>query len=149
MNLDRKFGHMFLMWPEHILFTTAELTRMHKHFYHPSANKLFNLLKRAVPEEATSETLRVLKEISGRCDPFQRMGTKPITFQVAMPDDIVFNHQLALDLMWIESSALLHVVDTHTHFSAAQFLDGQDVKASGVPFSPSGLQSTSDFPTVS
>eukprot|EP00171_Calliarthron_tuberculosum_P003208 IDg3208t1 len=34
-----------------------------------------------------------------------------------MPDGIRFNHQLALDLMWIESNPVLHVVDTHTHFS--------------------------------
>ena len=31
--------------------------------------------------------------------------------------------------MWIQSSPLLHVVDTHTNFSAAQFLQGRDVES--------------------
>ena len=90
---------------------------------------MFNLIKRAVPGKASTETLRVLKEISNKCDPCQRMEIKPITFQITMPDGSIFNHQLALDLMWIQSSPLLHVVDTHTPFSAAQFLQGGDVES--------------------
>ena len=42
-----------------------------------------------------------------------------------MPDEIVFNQEIALDLMFIDSISLLHVVDTQTHFSAAAFLKQQ------------------------
>jgi hypothetical protein len=44
-----------------------------------------------------------------------------------MPDSIVFNHTLAIDLVWLEGKAALHVIDLHTHFSAAGFLQRQSV----------------------
>lgn len=34
----------------------------------------------------------------------------------------MFNHELALDLMWIEENPILHVMDTHTHFQSAYVL---------------------------
>jgi hypothetical protein len=47
----------------------------------------------------------------------------------AMPNGIVFNHELALDLMYLERLPVLHVVDTQTHFSSATFLYGESVEA--------------------
>lgn len=35
---------------------------------------------------------------------------------------IVFNHELSIDLMWLEGHPILHVVDTHTHFMNANIL---------------------------
>lgn len=45
-----------------------------------------------------------------------------------MPDGIVFNRELALDLMFLDKKAVLHVVDTQTHFSAAAFLKQQTIE---------------------
>ena len=44
-----------------------------------------------------------------------------------MPDTVVFNDTLAIDLLWLDGKAALHVVDLHTHFSAAGFLQRQTV----------------------
>jgi hypothetical protein len=44
-----------------------------------------------------------------------------------MPDTVVFNDTLAIDLLWLYGKAALHVVDLHTHFSAAGFLQRQTV----------------------
>lgn len=41
IELVRKFVHLFLVWPWDMLFTTEKLSKMHRHFYHPSAAKLF------------------------------------------------------------------------------------------------------------
>lgn len=101
--------------------------RLHKHFFHPSAAKLYNVLKRSNPEKANEATLTILKEISRACATCQRFAPKPLSFQVTIPGDVVFNNELALDLMWIDGRAVLHIVDVHTHFSSAVFLRGQDV----------------------
>lgn len=42
-------------------FPRTHLSRLHGQFFHPSAQNLYNLLKRARPEEATPGTLDVLK----------------------------------------------------------------------------------------
>ena len=47
-----------------MMFTRSRLTKFHKQFFHPSAEKLFNLLKRRRPEETSFETLEVLQELS-------------------------------------------------------------------------------------
>ncbi len=42
---------------------------------------------------------------------------------------IVFNREIAMDIMKIGEHKLLRVVDTGTHFGAAQFLDSEDVQS--------------------
>jgi uncharacterized membrane protein len=44
-----------------------------------------------------------------------------------MQDSIVFNVTLAIDILWLEGKAAAYVVDLHTHFSAAGFLQRQTV----------------------
>lgn len=45
-------------------FKKAQLSRLHRNFFHPSVSKLFNLIKRARPEHATEETRRILEDIA-------------------------------------------------------------------------------------
>jgi len=131
--LVRKFGHIFYEWDclpgKHvILYTERELVKLHRNFFHPSATKLFEILKKANPTETKTETLKVLKNISKACATCQSLENKPMHFQVSLPDtNIVFNQELALDLMFIDRKAILHVVDLATHYSAATFLKGQSV----------------------
>jgi hypothetical protein len=129
LPITRKHGHLYLEWdfPE-ILFSKEQIQKLHLQFYHPSADKLFRLIQRAKPEEATSETKKMLLDINNACLTCQRFTQKPFTFQVSMPKGIVFNHELALDLMYLERLPVLHVVDTQTHFSSAVFLYGETVE---------------------
>jgi hypothetical protein len=65
-----------------------------------------------------------LEDISNSCQVFQRLGPKPVRFQVSIPeDDLVFGVEFSIDLMFLDGSAALHVVDAATRFSAAVFLD--------------------------
>lgn len=139
---------MSLTWPENFLFTTAKLAKMHRHFYHHSAGRLFNLIERARPQEGTPETKAIPKDICKCCDPSQRLGITPIIFQVSMPERVLFNHQLALDLMWIQSGPVLHLVDTPNHFNAAQSLQGEDTEEIRLAFIPCWGQSTLDSSTA-
>ncbi len=55
-------------------------------------------------------------------------STKTFVFQETMPDQIQFNHEIILDLAWIEPRLhrpFLHIIDCGTHFSAARFVDGE------------------------
>ena len=128
VDLRLKFGHMYYDWSQTpIMFTRKELVRFHKHFFHPSSSKLFDLIKRAKPDEAHAETRKTLEDISRVCKTCQHLNHKTHRFRVSMPKDCVFNEELALDLVFLDGSAALHVVDTRTHFSAAVFLTSQSV----------------------
>lgn len=134
--LTRKFGHVYLEWnPKHeILFTKSELIKIHRGFHHPSTDKLYNILKRADPNNLTSHTRQILQQISKTCDTCQRFGPRPIRFKVTLPSDkdLVFGSELSMDLMFIDGKALLHIVDTATRFSAAIFLDKYGHSTNGI-----------------
>ena len=59
------------------------------------------------------------------------MASKPFLFQLFMPDDVQFNHELILDFTWLEPMShrpALHIVDRGTHFSLAEFLQGESAE---------------------
>jgi hypothetical protein len=100
--LEHKFGHIHYDWSETpILYIKSELIRLHKHFFHPSALKMIDLIRRAKPEEADKTTRKKLEEISRRCITCQHLNHKTHGFRVFMPKECIFNEVLALDLIWI------------------------------------------------
>lgn len=129
-KLQRKSGHLMWEWNwSEVLYTRSELTKLHKSFFHPFAQKLYNLIRRSRPEDATPETRQLLGDISRRCHTCQTFGARPLRFKVAMPDEqLVFNEELSMDLMWLDGKAVLHMVDTATGFNAAETLPGQSVE---------------------
>ena len=125
-------GHLYIVWPTSVvLFTHRELLNLHRRFAHPSNTKLIELLKKACPDKIDEKTRKVLDETVARCNTCQRMTKEPFVFQVTMPDNIVFNHEVYLDLAWIEprpQKLIIHVVDRGTHFSAAQFVPNESAE---------------------
>ncbi|PXF47155.1 hypothetical protein BWQ96_03097 [Gracilariopsis chorda] len=110
------------------LFTLPELRHLHYHFFHPTTQKLYNLIKRAHPEHLTPTTRKTLEDILRACAICTTFSLKPFRFRVFMPaNNIVFNQELSLDLFWIDWKAVLHVVDRSTDFSKAVFLNGHSV----------------------
>ena len=100
--ISRKHGHMYVTWNiSKSYYTRAELRKIHKHFWHPSSEKLFNLLKRIDPN-TTADTLKVLKEIQTACSTCQKLSKAPYRFRVSIPKgDCIFNDQVTMDLVWI------------------------------------------------
>lgn len=126
LPIVRKLGHLYLEWSteDKTFFNKEELKKLHHGFHHPSAKKLYELLKRSKVEGLKPDTLDVLKEIVKKCDPCQRIGPTPVRFRASIPEDeLVFGDELSIDLAWVEGDAFLHVVDTATRFSATTFLD--------------------------
>jgi len=131
MPLVRKLGHMYLCWSsKSVLFTKKELIKLHRHFRHPSAGKLFNLIRTARPNQADPATRELLETITKSCQTCETFAIPPQRFRVSIPpSDIVFNRDVAMDVMWIDKKAALHIVDIETHFSAASFLKQQTVES--------------------
>jgi hypothetical protein len=106
LPITRKHGHLYLCWAPTFspYYTRSQLDRLHRHFFHPSAGKLLNLLRRADRNVLTPETRQLLQEISSSCETCVRYSSAPISFQVRMPDEIVFNKEIRMDLMYLDEN---------------------------------------------
>ena len=104
-------------------FTRTQLHKLHKKFSHPSADKLYNLLKRSRPEDTSPKTREILEDLTRRCHQCQNYRHGPTRFRVSFgSEDVRFNERVMMDIMYIGTSPVLHVVDGETEFSAASFL---------------------------
>lgn len=109
-----------------VLFTRAELEKLHLHFHHPLTEKLFNLLHRYDPIKADASVKKVLSEISAASETSQEHATGPIRFRASFPPEhLVFNHEVAIDLLWFNKKAAVNVVDTHTNYQNAAFVESK------------------------
>jgi hypothetical protein len=129
LPLVQKDGHIFLEWNRvlDICYTREELTKIHRHFYHPSTTKLFNLLRRADPKNLAEDTRRILDDIKAHFDTCQHFLPRPHHFSVSLdPEQAIFNKEIIMDLMYLCGSPVLHVIDRGTTFSAARFLPSSD-----------------------
>ena len=100
--------------------TRLQLQRLNRQFAHPSATKLFNLLSRARPKDATPETRRILEDIGKMCHSCQRIQSDPKRFRVTMGSEhIQFNERVLMDIMYLDSKPVLHIIDEGTHLNAA------------------------------
>lgn len=100
-----------------------QLLKLQSHFAHPSAKKLFALLKKARPEDLTPETSNSLPEISAACDACQRIQDGLGRFRVSLGgEEFRFNERLMMKIMHLEAKPVLHIVDSYAHFSDACFL---------------------------
>lgn len=127
INLVQKFGHLYIEWPPSVYYTEAELRRIHRHFYHPSTDKLLALINRSTNKHYKPGLRNDLNRIKKTCDTCQRLERNPTRFRVAMPtDNCVFNRTVGMDIMKLEQKSVLHVVDKDTKFSAARFFKRQN-----------------------
>ena len=120
----RRWGHPWMLlngndetiaW-NHL--TESELRQIHRRFGHPSVQRLANVLNRAGHDVNTS----LLKEISRICHQCQMNGKAPGRFRFTLKDDHEFNFSVLVDVMYLDGSPVLQVVDSATAFGAARFL---------------------------
>ena len=130
-----------------MLFTKRELVKLHRHFHDPSSAKLYGLVKRAKPNQADESTRKLLQEISRSCETCQTFSPPSQRFRVSLlPSDVVFNREVAMELMLIDKKALLHDVDLETNFSSVTFLPTKPWKEFGMHSFRAGHLCTLDFP---
>ncbi len=76
-------------------------------------------------------------------------GSENFCIPSTMSDDIQFYHEIIVDLTRIENRAHrpdLHIVNRGTHFSASQFVRGEDSESVWNPFIACWVSSYIGFP---
>ncbi len=85
---------------------------------HLSATRLRFLLEQS-GHEINKLTLDKLTEYCSYC---QKHGKSPGRFKFTLRDDVNFNFTIFVDIMYIDNSPILHVVDEATRYRAAKWL---------------------------
>lgn len=127
LPLVLKFGHLYYEGPPgDYLFSTAELAQVHRNLGHATAGSVYSALRRAYPIETGASDLDKLKMITKQCKGCQMFSKQPNRYRAPLPDQCVFNYDVAVDVFFILSQPILHVVCRQTHFSRAAPLPRQD-----------------------
>jgi hypothetical protein len=138
-SVIRRFGHGFLLWKSFMqvyvnqffdinlcYLIETELRQLHRRFDHSSTRKLHDLLERFDHDVKKS----VLKKLSKFCIFCQKHEKSSERFKFTLRDDVNmnFNYSVIVDIMYIENSPILHVVDEATRFQAARWLQNITAK---------------------
>jgi hypothetical protein len=135
----RRFGHAFLLFDSALrsylvesfdlqpcYLTEIELRRLHRRFGHPSVDRLEKLLDRTGQKD--DNTRAVLEHLAKYCHFCQKHGRSPGRFRFTLRDDVEFNYNIIVDIMYISASPILHVVDEATRFQTGRWLDNITAK---------------------
>ena len=127
----RRFGHPFLLWSFSLqsylvesfnanpcYLTDVELRRLHRRFGHPSVDRLQKLLDKAGHSHNTDRS--AIEELTRLCHYCQKFGRSPGRFRFTLRDDVDFNYNIIVDIIYISGSPLLHVVDKATRFQTSR-----------------------------
>jgi hypothetical protein len=96
------------------MFTKTQLYHRHRHFRHPGAAKMYEILRKT-PEVVLSPNLfKMLQEIVEYCGSCQTFGSKEVTFSSPLKGEAIFNLHIKLDLFYLDSKPVIHVTDTDT-----------------------------------
>jgi hypothetical protein len=116
-------GHLFVSsCTGSVLFTESELNKLHTSLAHPSADKLLDLLKRARPSEVSADTAIALKRIGKSCRICTMYGPPPRRVRSSVPEEIVFNHHLVMDIFYLGGDPCLHIICKGTRYNVTSFL---------------------------
>ena len=122
--LSRHNGHLYakMCFPTSTFYTMKKLQKLHRQFAQPSAENLFNLLKRVGTEAVDASTYEQLQETVSLFDPCQRTRNAPRRFRVTLgQEDLRFNAEAFIHIMYLDGRPVLHLFDAATRFSAARF----------------------------
>ena len=127
----RKWGHPWMLLDRieetvtHCHLTDAEMHQLHRRFGHPSVRRLFDLLQRAGLEDID---IKSVEELTKFCKQCQLHAKSPGRFKFTLKDDCDFNYSVFIDVFYLESKPVLHVVDEATSFTAARFLKDESAR---------------------
>ena len=121
----RRYGHAFLLWYTSAYtlatespalnpcyLTDVKLWRLHRHFGHLSVHRLHQLLERS----GYNMELEALHYLTKYCKQCQKHGQSSSRFAFTLKDDLDFNYNVIIDIMYIKSKPVLHLVDEATRF---------------------------------
>jgi hypothetical protein len=94
----------------------TKLRQLHKRFDSSSIKKLYDLLERADHDVKKS----VVKKLIKFCTFCQKYEKSSERFKFTLRDDVNFNYSVIVNVMYVENSSILHVIDEATRFQAAR-----------------------------
>lgn len=122
-----RYGHTFLLWCtsayliatkllayNSYFFTKIELHCLHCRFGYPAVHCFHQLLDRL----SHDVELHTLKHFTKYCKHCQKYEKLPSRFCFTIKDNIDFNFNIIVNILYIESKPVLHIVDKSTCFQA-------------------------------
>lgn len=99
------------------MYSETEHRKIHRNFYHPLTNNMYAVIKRAETTTTHAGLYSTLENIFNTCDVCQRNSTEPHRFRGSiLAEYCVFNRNVSMDIMKLDASPVLHVVDRSTKF---------------------------------
>lgn len=108
-----------------VCLTDVELRRLHRRFGHPSVDRLSHLLKGAGHTDVDASALEAISKFCHHC---QLHSSAPQRFKFNLKDDVDFNYEIIVDIMYLLGLPVLHVVDLATSFQAGRFVASLSTK---------------------
>ena len=97
-----------------------KITKLHKQFAHPHADKLKNLIK--VAGTSSKYVLDMVQDVTNKCDLCKRYKHSPPKPAVCFPLATESNETVALDLKMYRAGYMLHMIDHATRYRQACFI---------------------------
>lgn len=121
-KLTLRNGLLWYTWTNNVvLYTDAELVKLHQSFGHASSSALYNFLKRANPTETTPDVRKAIEALTEKCFICAKYAQAPKRFKLTLGhENGHFNLIVSIDIMFIKANPVLHAVDEATHFCAVQ-----------------------------
>jgi hypothetical protein len=126
LPITRRFGHPFLVWGEALrtyvqesfdynpcYLTSTEIHRLYRRFGHPSAEKLYRVLERSGHDDVDK---RAIDHLTKYCSFCQKYGRSPGRFKFTLREDLDFNHSVYVDIIYINGSLVLYIIDEATRY---------------------------------
>jgi hypothetical protein len=126
LPITQRFGHPFLIWGECLrtyiqdsfdynpcYLTNTEIRRLHRRFGHPSAKKLHRVLERSGHDDVDRQAIDHLTKYCSFCQKYRR---SPGRFKFTLRKDLDFNHLVYVDIIYINGSPILHIIDEATRY---------------------------------
>lgn len=137
-----------LLWskpsPVNCYVTRTELTKRHKQFMHPSAEKLLNLFKKWYSHKVNTE---LKEQISANQETCSEYAVLPFRFRAVIGKENIFIYtELAMDVLWLANKPVIHIVDIKTGFHNAVFIEDKTATNLWNDFVNCWDISTTDFP---
>jgi len=102
-----------------------EIHRLYRRFGHPSAEKLYRVLERSRHDDVNRKAVDYLTKYYSFC---QKYGRSLGRFKFTLYKDLNFNHLVYVDIIYINSSLVLHIINEATHYQAARWLQNISIK---------------------
>jgi hypothetical protein len=96
-----------------------EIRRLYRRFGHPSAKKLYRVLERSGYNDVDKQAINYLTKYCSFCQKYRRSLGR---FKFTLYKDLDFNYSVYIDIIYINSSPVLYIINKATRYQAARWL---------------------------